>query len=230
MRFSLEIQRERYQNNQVMSIQRVLIKSDNNLEGIVHQNKGNQGVVICHPHPLYGGNMQNNVVAAVEEGFARIGFTTLRFNFRGVGGSGGDYAEGEGEVRDALAAADHLRRMLGGEAPIVLAGYSFGAWIAAKAALQDPPPSGLFLVSYPFAFYPEESILGFAGPQYFVGGSNDDIGPVDRLLEVYKKLPILHKNIKIIPTDHFYWGREQEITGFVVEAVRVPGKSHGVSH
>jgi uncharacterized protein len=218
MRFSLEIQRERYQNNQVMSIQRVLMKSDHNLEGIVRENKRNQGVVICHPHPLYGGSMQNNVVAAVEGGFARIGFTTLRFNFRGVGGSGGDYDEGEGEVRDALAAAGYLRRMLGGEEPIVLAGYSFGAWIAAKAALHDPRPSGLFLVSYPFAFYPEQPILGFAGPQYFVGGSSDDIGPVDRLLEVYKKLPVLHKNIKIIPTDHFYGGREQEITDFIVEA------------
>jgi uncharacterized protein len=224
MRFSLEFQKERYQNNRGMSIKRVLIESDHSLEGIVRENKGNQGVVICHPHPLYGGNMGNNVVAAMEEGFARIAFTTLRFNFRGVGGSEGDYDDGAGEVLDALAAGECLRRMLGGASIVVLAGYSFGAWIAAKAALQDPSPDSLFLVSYPFAFYPEEPILRFTGPQYFVGGSYDEIGPVDRLLEVYKKLPVLHKNIKIIPTDHFYGGKEQEIADFIAQSFWLPGE------
>jgi uncharacterized protein len=208
-----------------MSIKRVLIESDHSLEGIVRENKGNQGVVICHPHPLYGGSMENNVVAAMEEGFARIDFTTLRFNFRGVGGSAGDYDDGQGEVRDALAAGEFLKKRPGGPSVVVLAGYSFGAWIAAKAAVQDPSVRALFLVSYPFAFYPEEPILQYTGPQYFVGGSHDDIGPVDRLLEVYKHLPILQKNIKIIPTDHFYGGKEQEITDYITQSFGVPGKS-----
>jgi len=79
-----------------MSIKRVLIQSDDRLEGVLREGSGNRGVVICHPHPLYGGSMQNNVVSALEQGFFRAGFSTLKFNFRGVGGSSGEYDEGAG--------------------------------------------------------------------------------------------------------------------------------------
>ncbi|HBE45275.1 MAG TPA: hypothetical protein DDW17_07480, partial [Deltaproteobacteria bacterium] len=80
-----------------MSIQRVTIQSDYPLEGILHENNRNAGVVICHPHSLYGGSMFNNVVDALEQGFSAKGFTTLKFNFRGVGKSEGVYDEGKGE-------------------------------------------------------------------------------------------------------------------------------------
>jgi uncharacterized protein len=202
-----------------MSIKRVTIASDYPLEGMLQEGSRRGGVVICHPHPLYGGEMHNNVVSAVEAGFSENGFTTLRFNFRGVGGSSGGYDEGEGEVTDALAALAFLRSHLDEGARVVLAGYSFGAWIAAKAASGGANVDTLFLVSYPFAFYPADELERFDKQVYFIGGTTDDIGPVDALLKVYKNLTQVQKNLKIIATDHFYGGKETEITGFIREHV-----------
>jgi alpha/beta superfamily hydrolase len=132
--FSIEFSQENYQNKVSMSTRRITIASDGMLEGILRENGKRGGAVICHPHPLYGGSMYNNVVEALEEGFLQSAFTTLRFNFRGVGGSEGAYDDGNGEVQDAIAACGYMRHILGGDASLVLAGYSFGAWIAARAA------------------------------------------------------------------------------------------------
>src|SRR3990172_254396 len=88
------------------------------------------GVVICHPHPLYGGDMDNPVVVRVQEACAAEGLATLRFNFRGVGGSSGTHGEGGGEQDDARAALEALEQKAG-TAALAIAGYSFGAWIAA---------------------------------------------------------------------------------------------------
>ena len=76
-----------------MSIERVSFHSDQSLEGLLRPQSQKAGVVICHPHPLYGGNMYNNVVSAIEDGYAAQGFSTLIFNFRGVGSSQGEYDE-----------------------------------------------------------------------------------------------------------------------------------------
>jgi len=131
--------------------------------------------------------MHNNVVEALEEGFISSGFSTLRFNFRGVGWSEGTYDEGEGEVRDVLAACTHLRGVLGQTARLVLAGYSFGAWCAARAASQVKDLEDLFLVAYPFSRYEAAPIHAFPGRLYFVGGSQDDISPLDQLMSVYRE-------------------------------------------
>ena len=86
------------------------------------------GIVICHPHPLRGGDMLNNVVRALAEAFAERGFAVLRFNFRGVGSSTGQYAEGIGEQEDAKAALSWLIAQPGIDVDrLFLAGYSFGA-------------------------------------------------------------------------------------------------------
>ena len=78
------------------------------IEGRLSEGDHQKGVVITHPHPLYGGNMHNNVVAAVSRTYQKIGWTTLRFNFRGVGGSRGNYDEGMGEQEDVRAAVAYL--------------------------------------------------------------------------------------------------------------------------
>lgn len=202
-----------------MSTKRVVIQSEGTIVGRLREGSRQGGVVVCHPHPLYGGNMDNNVVQSIEEGFSSNGFTTLTFNFRGVGGSAGSYDEGDGEVTDALAALSFLREGLDEPARVVLAGYSFGAWIAVKAAKKDPGLSALFLVSYPFAFYPSDLFKGIAVPVYFIGGTSDDIGPVDDLLRVYGEITLSEKNLKIISTDHFYHGKEREIADFIKEQI-----------
>ncbi|HEY3278099.1 MAG TPA: alpha/beta fold hydrolase [Syntrophorhabdaceae bacterium] len=205
-----------------MSTKRVAIPSVFGLDGIIGPGGRNAGVVICHPHPLYGGEMSSNVVGAMEEGFLQKGFTTLKFNFRGVGRSGGSYDEGKGEVDDLLAAVDFLKTSLERDSKIILAGYSFGAWICSKAILRLPDAGCLFLVAYPFAVYETTELAQFRGEVYFVGGVLDDICPMDALVEFYRTLPTIEKHLKIIPTDHFYGGREQEIVEFIKEQVSFP--------
>ncbi|HPH40842.1 MAG: alpha/beta fold hydrolase [Syntrophorhabdaceae bacterium] len=202
-----------------MSIKRVSIQSAYTVEGVLRENKRDRGVVICHPHPLYGGSMNNNVVDAIEQGFFAKGFTTLRFNFRGVGLSGGYYDEGNGEVDDLVASVEFLKSHLDENAVIVLAGYSFGAWICSRAAQGISNISAMFLVAYPFAFYETTELKRFNKKIFFVGGEHDDISPLDALLKFYREFPVVEKYLKIIPTDHFYWGKDQEITEFIKENI-----------
>jgi len=202
-----------------MSIKRVSIQSAYTVEGALRENKRDRGVVICHPHPLYGGSMNNNVVDAIEQGFFAKGFTTLRFNFRGVGLSGGYYDEGNGEVDDLVASLEFLKSHLDENAVIVLAGYSFGAWICSRAAQGIGNISAMFLVAYPFAFYETTELKRFNKKIFFVGGEHDDISPLDALLKFYREFPVVEKYLKIIPTDHFYWGKDQEITEFIKENI-----------
>ena len=96
--------------------------SDGSLEAILRDQGREGGAVICHPHPLFGGSMYNNVVEAIEEGFVLSGLSTLRFNFRGVGDSEGAYDEGNGEVNDVIAACTFMRDLLGAGSRLVLCG------------------------------------------------------------------------------------------------------------
>lgn len=205
-----------------MSIKRVVIDGACKLEGVLNEHSKRGGVIICHPHPLYGGDMHNNVVNAIEEGFTGKGFSTLRFNFRGVGGSEGSYGEGRGEVDDLMSAVDFLKGQIDSGASIMLAGYSFGAWICLMAAQKMERLDGLFLVSYPFAFYESDTLKNYEGTIFMVGGKYDDIGPVSQLMDVYKAMPAIQKSLKIIPTDHFYGGKDEEITDFIKDVVPSP--------
>ena len=120
------------------------------LRGRLAEGSADRGVVITHPHPLYGGNMDNPVVVETASAFARKGFTTLRFNFRGTGGSTGMYDNGQGEQNDVIAALGFLKER--GCKTLFLAGYSFGSRINASVVagggeftdhLIIPPPGGV---------------------------------------------------------------------------------------
>ena len=125
---------------------------DLQLEGLLRLPEGEApgAAVVCHPHPLYGGSMYNNVVEAVLEAFWLRQFATLRFNFRGVGDSEGEYDGGEGELDDVREAV----AFVAGKAAVksvTLAGYSFGASVSLRAGLADPAVGGLVLVALPLA-------------------------------------------------------------------------------
>jgi len=95
------------------------------------------GAVLCHPHPLYGGEMRNNVVSALAEALQRAGVATLRFNFRGVGQSGGEHGGGEAEIEDVKAAVTYLLSRQAVKT-VAVAGYSFGAIVGLRAGVADP--------------------------------------------------------------------------------------------
>ena len=116
-----------------MQEQSIIIVGEFDLEAGLALGSGPEGVVLVHPHPLYGGEMRNPVITAMMRTFQEHDWSTLRFNFRGVGASCGTYDEGRGEVDDLLAAVDCLRQE--GVERVLLAGYSFGAWVIFRAAI-----------------------------------------------------------------------------------------------
>jgi len=163
------------------------------------------GVVICHPHPLYGGDMDNPVVVRVQEVCAGLGLATLRFNFRGVGGSGGAHGDGVGEQDDARAALEALARTTGG-APTVIAGYSFGARIAALVACGDPRIGGLTLIAPPLGMYDFACIESVRAPTLMVAGTADSYCPAPDFARLSARLPSATA-VSIEGADHFFFGK-----------------------
>ena len=163
------------------------------------------GIVICHPHPLYGGDMDNPVVVRAQEVCAGLGFATLRFNFRGVGASGGAHGGGVGEQEDARAALDALAKAVGG-APLALAGYSFGARIAALVGCQDRRVVGLALIAPPLAMYDFSCLEGAQIPTLMVAGTIDSYCPTAELARLAERFPWATA-VSIQGADHFFFGK-----------------------
>ena len=122
---------------------------DVKLEGLLTRGNRTPGVLVAHPHPQNGGNMFNNVVAKVCETFYKMGYWTLRFNFRGVGLSTGEYGDGLLEQDDYMYALDAFSKHLGKRPPIVCAGYSFGSYVVYKSMERISKPSKILLIAPP---------------------------------------------------------------------------------
>ena len=133
--------------------------------------------VILHPHPLHGGTLHNKVVHTLARGFNELGIANVRFNFRGVGASAGSFAQGEGETEDALAVIEWVRRTRPTDA-VWLAGFSFGAYVALRAAARAAV-AGLITVAPAVQLY-DFSILTLPQcPWLLVQGEADEIVPVE---------------------------------------------------
>ena len=130
----------------------VTIEGPLRLEGRLSRVSGEEGLVVTHPHPLYGGSMDNNVVKALVRAGKEVGMSTLRFNFRGVGGSQGTHGRGPAERDDLRAALEMLAAE--GVSRLVVAGYSFGAWVAATADYGGLPVAGCVWVAPPVGMMP----------------------------------------------------------------------------
>jgi uncharacterized protein len=163
------------------------------------------GVVICHPHPLYGGDMDNPVVVRIQEVCAGLGLATLRFNFRGVGESGGTHGGGLAEQDDARAALDVLARAIG-TAPLALAGYSFGAWVATLVGLRDPRVGALALIAPPLALYDFDAVEGKRVPTLAVAGTTDPYCPASDFQRFTARFAWVTSAV-IDGADHFFLGK-----------------------
>ena len=162
------------------------------------------GVVVCHPHPLYGGDMDSGVVVRAVEACAGLNLATLRFNFRGTGGSTGAHDEGQGEQDDARAALAEIARRLPAGAAVALAGYSFGAAVAAAVA-QSTPLAGLALIAPPLRVMPLASAPAVRGPVLIVVGADDQYCPPSALEPVRAAMPAATVTV-IDGADHFFVG------------------------
>ncbi len=186
----------------------VFPSGDIRLEGLSVRKPGKHGVVVCHPHPLYGGNMYNPVVNNAARAFNDAGYSSLCFNFRGVGESSGSYGEGIGEREDVVAACSFLRQQCGAE-QIIVAGYSFGAWVSVHAEIGTEARR-LFLIAPPVAVM-EMSFEHLTLPFWIVYGENDPYCPDSMLQPLLKEARTLRDIQKVEEADHFFMGREDSV-------------------
>ena len=182
---------------------------DYQLEGLIDKGDDNRGAVITHPHPLYGGDMFNYVVELLYQVYQKIGYTTLRFNFRGVGKSQGSYGKGIGEQKDVQAAHSYI--MNSGVTKIDWAGYSFGAWVNALAARKDIPVKHMVMVSPPVAVIDFSKVTSIPCLKLVVTGSRDEFAPpelIQKMLPTWN--PVAHFEA-IDGADHFYGNHIKEL-------------------
>jgi uncharacterized protein len=160
--------------------------------------------VICHPHPLHQGTMQNKVVTTLARAFAHLGAAAVRFNFRGVGTSAGTYGDGVGERDDAAAVVAWARGRWPG-LPVYLGGFSFGAAVAIALAARVEP-RGLITVAPPVHWFPTDFVAP-ACPWLLVHGSNDDVVPAAPVLEWCNALAVPPQIQLVDGVGHYFHGR-----------------------
>jgi hypothetical protein len=185
------------------------------LEGMLSDLPGDTGVVVSHPHPLYGGTMHNNVVRAVAHVYQEEGYSTLRFNFRGVENSEGDFGNGVGEQEDVKAALKAL-----GKKTMDLAGYSFGAWVNALGLAKFEDAQRLIMVSPPVSFVDFTFLEYSPKIKLVICGTRDEIAEYKKVEKMLPKWNDQARFRVIHGADHFYSGHEEELIDSIGEFLR----------
>jgi len=171
--------------------------------------------IILHPHPQHGGTMNNKIVYNLYYVFARRGFSVLRFNFRGVGRSQGEFDNGIGELADAAGALDWLQSLKPAAKEVWLAGFSFGAWIGMQLLMRRPEVEGFISIAPPANMYDFSFLAPCPTDGLIVHGSNDDIVPelsVEKLnhkLALQKNIDVDYKLVK--GANHFFQNHMDEL-------------------
>jgi alpha/beta superfamily hydrolase len=190
------------------------------LEAIVEETAvpGSSYGIVCHPHPLFGGTMDNKVVTTVARALHETGIPTVRFNFRGVGASAGEYDQGVGETTDADAVATWGARRWPGR-DLVMAGFSFGAYVALRLAQQRVPRH---LITVAPALEPFDA-FGMAVPRcpwLVVQGDADDVVDPATVIDWVNGLDPKPRLVVLPGVGHFFHGRLRELRDAVVDAIR----------
>ncbi|MFP4159457.1 MAG: alpha/beta hydrolase [Desulfobacterales bacterium] len=188
------------------------------LEGAFFKGSDN-AAVIAHPHPVYGGNMENLVVRELAAACQARGWSTLRFNFRGTGRSEGDYDQGAKEQLDIIAAARYMQNK--GAVRVDLAGYSFGAWVLAHTDTTDLPEGRILMISPPAAMMDFSQAPPCSRLSLAVTGSEDAIAPPAMVRKVMEKLNP-EAGLRVIKgADHFFSNRAAELKIVIDEFLHI---------
>jgi alpha/beta superfamily hydrolase len=164
-----------------------------------------EAVLVCHPHPQYGGTMHNKVVYRIARAMRRAGFVVLRFNYRSVNLSEGKYDGGVGEIDDAHAALDVLRSRYP-DLPFSLAGFSFGSGIILKMGCEPVGASRLIAVGFPAAQETSRELGRCAVPRIFIQSTNDQFGPRAAMEAYFETLEQPKQLVWVEARDHFFAG------------------------
>lgn len=174
------------------------------LEGYLNRQDTGKAVVLTHPHPMYGGNMDVPVICRMAACFQSAGIATLRFNFRGTGGSSGEFDNGRGEQDDVRSALDFLSDQ--GYDPLFLAGYSFGSWVNAHVVSAGADVCDHIMVSPPAAFLSFDQVGQLPDTGLIITGENDEFSPVSLVHALLSRWEITPRVEVLSHTDHFYAG------------------------
>jgi uncharacterized protein len=174
--------------------------------------------IICHPHPLQGGTMFNKVVTTLDRALGELGLATVRFNFRGVGRSEGVHDEGRGETEDLVAIADWVRREKSGAA-LWLAGFSFGSYVALRAAARVAPQQ-MILIAPPVGRWDFSGIAWPACPVLIVQGGDDDVVDPAAVAEWASQQEPPPTFVRMAEAGHFFHRRLIDLRGAVRNGVR----------
>ena len=178
--------------------------------------------VFAHPHPQFGGTMHTKAVYQGAKGLTRLGCAVLRFNFRGVGASDGEFDQGDGEKADFRAALDYLAAKFPG-VRLWAAGFSFGAWVALEVGASDDRVSALIGIAPPVVTsvsgmkYEFPNTLTSTKPKFFVQGEADDVCPLEGMWQFYGKLQEPKELAVIDAADHLFDGKAQEVGEALVD-------------
>lgn len=174
------------------------------LEGYLNRQETDKAAVLAHPHPLYGGNMDVPVICRMAACFQAAGIATLRFNFRGTGGSSGKFDEGRGEQDDVKSALGFLSDL--GYDQLFLAGYSFGAWVNAHVVSAGVKVCDHIMVSPPAAMLSFDPVAQLPNTGLIITGENDDLAPAYLVADLLSKWKISPRVEVLSDVDHFYVG------------------------
>jgi len=196
------------------------------LEGRYHPNPSDAAPIalVLHPHPQFGGTMNNKVIYNLYYALHELGFSVLRFNFRGVGRSQGEFDAGIGELSDAASALDYLQEMNPNARQCWVAGFSFGAWISMQLLMRRPEISGFVSVSPPANMYDFSFLAPCPSSGLIINGDADRVAPPEDVSKLVVKLQA-QKGITIteqtVPkANHFYDKGMDEMIGSVSDYVR----------
>ena len=191
------------------------------LEGRYQHGKGETAPIalVLHPHPQHGGNMNNKVVYAVYHAFARLGFSVLRFNFRGVGRSQGVYDNGQGELSDAASALDWMQTYNPNAHACWISGFSFGAWIAFQLLMRRPEISGFVTIAPPANMFDFSFLAPCPVSGMVIQGEADRLVPEPTVAKLAKKLST-QRDVDIdyrtiADADHFFADQLDELAGHI---------------
>ncbi len=194
------------------------------LEGVIALPDGEgpfPGVVMCHPHPLNGGNMDNNVVVAVTFGLADAGIASLRFNFRGVGNSQGEHSKGEKEYEETLVAMDFLGALPDvNDERIGLGGYSFSTRVICAHKQLYKKPRAIALVAPSLEAITDSPLQSDKTPRMIITGDRDRLANSDGVDEQLARFNPPADYHLIPGADHFWVGQEGEMAACVVQFFR----------
>jgi uncharacterized protein len=183
-----------------------------------------RAVVVCHPHPLFGGTMHNNVVYRMARALARQSFAVLRFNFRGVGTSSGVHGDGVTEQEDVRAALDFLADK-NPDVPLWLAGFSFGARVGLDVGVADDRVASLLGVGLVPRMFDFSFLIASHKPKAFIHGEEDELGPLAEVRPLIDRM-VEPKNLIVVPgAKHLFPGKLDEVEKAVDDSIAFLQKS-----